>query len=318
MLLHGLKYFCEQFPAIVQGEGWEIRHHATDTVPSLLSLLREIRRTDLLYIWGARISMGKVLWAARLLGKKKVVMFWCGSDVLGAQEEFADGKLDRWVAGQIHWAGAPWLAEEIQALGITCEYVPVTWVPPVIRAMALPEDFLVLTYMPSVKRGKLYGLDRILTAARNLPHISFELMGLSQGEIPDPPKNLRIFGRTQDMTDFYRRASVYWRPVSHDGLSFMCLEALSLGRHVMWSYAFPHCVQTANVEQDQLEIERLYALHQSGALQLNQAGIKVVAENFSPERIKENYLQRWREIILSTESKEAGKREESVAREVLT
>ena len=245
--------------------------------------------------------MGKVLRAARALNKKKIILFWSGSDVLKAQMERAQGILNPWIAGQIHWAGAPWLAKEISALGLPCEYVPITWVPTVQDPPPLPREFSVLIYMPSVRLGKLYGLERILEVARSLPHISFELMGLIEGQIPDPPSNLKIFGRIQDqeMREFYRRASVYWRPVSHDGLSFMSLEALSYGRHVMWSYPFPHCAETRDASQDKAEIERLYALYQAGALPINQPGMEMVAQEFSPERIREKYLGRWRNIIHS-------------------
>jgi len=313
ILLHGLPYFCDLFPAILRNDGWEIQHVAPTSLGTMLKLVREIARTDLLYVWGARISMGKVLWAARLLGKKKIVMFWCGSDTLIAQREFAEGKFNKWVAGQVHWAGAPWLAEEIRALGIACEYVPVTWIPTQERIAPLPEKFSVLTYMPSVPRGKLYGLDRILSVARSLPHIPFELVGLLHGEIPDPPANLKIFGRTPAMREFYERASVYWRPVAHDGLAFMSLEALSYGRHVMWSYPFPNCARTTNPEMDRGEVERLYGLHQSGALELNRAGIEMVKENFAPERIKKNYLRRWKEMVApGSVATELGRRGEEV------
>jgi hypothetical protein len=299
VLVHGLRYFCKKLPGAFESNGWDIRYHPATSVVSVLALIRDLMRADLLFVWGARISMGRVLRAARTFKKKKVVLFWCGSDVLRAQEEHADGALNPWVAQQIHWAGAPWLAEEIQALGLPCEYVPITWVSSVQEIPPLPENFSVLVYMPSVRLGKLYGLPRILEVARMLPDVSFELIGLIEGQITDPPPNLKIFGRIQDndMKEFYRRASIYWRPVSHDGLSFMSLEALSYGRYVVWSYPFPHCALAKNAAQDKAEIERLYAIHQANEFRLNQPGIDLVSQDFSPERIKEEYLERWSKII---------------------
>jgi len=302
VLVHGLAYFSERLPALLRCKGWEIRYHSVKNLRSLLALAWELYRADLLFVWGARISMGKVLWLARLLRKKKVVMFWSGSDVLGAQMQFAEGKMSPWIASQIHWAGAPWLAEEIRALGLPCEYVPVTWIPPASNPVELPEVFSIATYMPAVSRGELYGLSRILRVARSLPHIPFELLGLTEGEIKNPPPNLRILGRTQDTSAYYRRASVYWRPVSHDGLSFMSLEALSHGRYVLWSYPFPHCIQSSSAETDIAELQRLHALHQAKSLPLNRSGADFVAQRFSPECIREDYLRRWREIILSPEA----------------
>jgi hypothetical protein len=244
--------------------------------------------------------MGKVLWLARLFGKDKVVMYWSGSDVLGAQQQYAEGTKSHWVAGRIHWAGAPWLAEEVRAMGLPCEYIPITWVPIQKEIAPLPERFSVLVYMPGVRLAKLYGLERILEAARAFPEIDFRLMGLVEGQITMAPSNLEILGRIADnnMADLYRRATVYWRPVAHDGLSFMSLEALSRGRYVMWSYPFPHCAQTSNLEQDMAELRRLYTLHQAGMLPLNRPGIEIVKQRFSPQAIREEHLRRWREIIV--------------------
>src|SRR5271157_5459285 len=129
VVLHGLRYFCESLPAALESPGWDIQHRGVNSLSLLLGLARQVYRSDLLFVWGARISMGRVLWLARFLRKKNIVMYWCGSDVLGAQIQHAEGKLSPWIAKKIHWAGAPWLAEEVQALGLPCEYVPVTWVP---------------------------------------------------------------------------------------------------------------------------------------------------------------------------------------------
>lgn len=245
--------------------------------------------------------MGRVLRAARAFDKKKVILFWCGSDVLKAQKDRAQGILNPWIAKQIHWAGAPWLAQEMIELGVPCEYVPITWVPRVEGIPPLPSKFSVLTYMPSVRLGALYGLERILEVAQTLPEVSFELVGLIEGQISEPPPNLKIFGRIQDkdMKEFYRRANVYWRPVSHDGLSFMSLEALSYGRHVVWSYPFPHCAEARDASQDRAAIEHLYEIHQANNLRLNEPGITMVSKDFSPERIRQEYLARWKKIINS-------------------
>jgi len=300
VLLHGLEFFCQRLPAVLQSDGWEIRHHSVHQWRSFAPLLRDMRAADLLFVWGSRISFGKFLRVARFFDKKNVVMFWAGSDVLGAQMQFAEGICEPWIAAKTHWAGAPWLRDEIQALGLKCEFAPITWVPKVERPHPLPERFSVLVYLPDTDRAQLYGLERILQVARSLPHISFELVGLASGSVLDPPRNLRIHGRIADMADVYRRSSAYWRPVTHDGLSFMSLEAMSHGRHVIWSYPFPHCLQSRSVETDREEIVRLHDLHQRNLLNLNEPAIAMVAERFSLEAIRKDYLRRWEEIILSS------------------
>jgi hypothetical protein len=299
VLLQGLQFFCRQLPAAFQTEGWDIQHHTVRNVSSFGALMRDLRDADLVFRWGSRISYGKFLRTVRFFGKKNVVMFWAGSDVLGAQEQFSQGICEPWIVSRTHWAGAPWLRDEIQALGLKCEFVPITWVPVVERPEPLPEQFSVLAYLPDAAHAPLYGLDRILRVARSLPHISFELVGLTSGTVPDPPANLRVQGRLAAMSEVYRRSNVYWRPVAHDGLSFMALEAMSHGRHVIWSYAFPHCVQSGNVDSDRAEILRLHDLHQRGLLAINEPAAAMVKERFTLETIRKDYLRRWEEIINS-------------------
>lgn len=301
VLLHGLEFFCRKLPLAFQIPGWEIRHHSVHQLSSIVPLLRDLRAADLVFLWGSRISFGKFLRAARFFEKKNVVMFWAGSDVLGAQMQFGQGICEPWIAAKTHWAGAPWLRDEITALGLKCEFVPITWVPAVEKPHPLPERFSVLVYLPDEAHAPLYGLDRILQVARSLPYVSFELVGLTNGQILDPPPNLSIRGRVTDMAEVYRRSTVYWRPVAHDGLSFMSLEAMSHGRHVIWSYAFPHCRQSRDVETDRAEIVRLYDLHAHRQLRLNEPAIAMVKEQFSLDAIRNDYLRRWEDIIIASQ-----------------
>ena len=54
-----------------------------------------------------------------------------------------------------------------------------------------------------------------------------------------------------DMTEIYKQTSLLIRLTKHDGFSSMVLEALSLGRNVIWTYKIPHCFQTV-AERDNL------------------------------------------------------------------
>lgn len=243
--------------------------------------------------------MGKFLWAARTLGKNRVVMLWSGSDVLFAKDELAKGKMDPWVVGRVHWAVSPWLAKEVRELGVDCEHVQVSFVDP-FKPVPLPEKFSVLVYTPSLSKADLYGLDLILEVARRLPSVEFKLVGLEEGRIADPPPNLKVFTRV-DLTAFYERATVIWRPVRHDGLPFMVLEALARGRHVLYSYPLNGCIQVTGAEMACRELERLRDLHESRKLPLNETGREYVAREYNPEKVRAEILNRWKQIILSPE-----------------
>jgi len=301
VLLHGLKNFCVQLPPFLKSERWNIRNPGIESLTACAALLRDLWQSDLVFTWAGRISLGKFLWCARKMRKNKLVMFWAGTDVLLAQREFADGKLHPWIASKTHWGGAPWLVEEIRALGLPCEYVPMTWVHPPGGELSLPAEFSVLVYLPSLDRVQLYGLDQVCEVARSLPNIRFTLAGLRGAFLPGAPENLRQVHWLTDKDSMYRQCTVMWRPALHDGLSFMSLEALGYGRHVIWTYPFPGCIQATSSERARAEILRLHAAHQAKSLQVNAAGADIIAREFSPVRIKQNILQRWEDVILRSE-----------------
>ena len=300
--VHGYALFASQFPELLKADGWRVSNYGLRGAATLLAKMSDLRRCDLAFTYGGRITMGKFLWAARGLRTKKLVIFWAGSDTLYAQVDSNAGKLDPWIASRIHWAATPWLAEEVRSFGVPCEYVPVNWAPTVLQPKPLPEKFSVLVYLPDLKKESLYGVDRILEVARALPEIAFTIVGLREGRLAGAPPNITIHGWVSNMAPFYENATVLWRPVRHDGMSFMVLAALAHGRHVLWSYPFPACDQVEGAHEARIKIERLSALHAAGRLRENAAGIEVVEQKFTREKIRAGILQRWEEIILAPDS----------------
>jgi hypothetical protein len=302
VLLHGLVYFCRKFPAILAKPGWEFRHYDPNRASELLPAAAYLQRCDLAYSWGGRLTMGKFLSVAKLLQKKHLIMFWCGSDTLLAQQDYAKGRVDPWVAKQIHWAGSPWLADEVRAMGLRCEYVPSTWVDVPATVPAMPAKFSVLAHLSSAARVELYGIDHLFEVAKKMPQIEFHVVGILPGETLRAPDNVKVHGRVPSMNPFFHQTSVLWRPVRHDGLSFVALEALAHGRHVLWSYSFKGVTVAKDAVSGYQEIQRLYDLHIQGKLPVNQAGAEYIASHFTPDRIRESILSRWKQIIESQAS----------------
>lgn len=297
VLLHGLVYFCRQFPAVLSTPGWEFQHFDPNRFSEMLPAAAYLQRSDLAYSWGGRVTLGKFLSVARLLRKEKVVQFWAGSDTLAAREDYDAGRVHPWVAERIQWAGSPWLADEVRAMGLPCEYVPSTWVhvPEILPPM--PEKFSVLAHLSSSARVHLYGIDHLFEVARRMPEITFHVVGILPGETLSSPRNVIVYGRVPSMVPCFHQTSVLWRPARHDGLSFVALEALGHGRHVLWSYAFPECLLAKDAASGYEQIQRLYDLHRQGRLGVNQAGADYIASHFTPAIIREGILSRWRRII---------------------
>lgn len=295
--LHGLPHFCRKLSALVHGGDWDVPYRSPFHPIGWAQRFADLARCDLAYSWTGNINPGLFLRAAHALGKEKVIVLWSGSDVLFAAQELKAGRKDSWVSSRVHWAVSPWLAEEVRALGIDCEYVQTSFVSPVVPS-PLPSQFSVLTYAPSLKKGDLYGVDRILEVAQKLPTISFQLVGLQEGTLPGAPKNLQVFGKV-NLNEFYRNSTVLWRPVRHDGLSFMVLEALSHGRHVLYSYALPGCRQVATTKEAMEKITHLRDLHASKSLSLNHEGVALIVRDYDREVVRKSLLDRWEQLILA-------------------
>jgi len=297
VMLHGLVYFCRKFPGLLATPGWEFRHFDPNRFSELLPAIAYLNDCDLAYSWGGRLNLGKFLSVARLLNKKKLVFFWCGSDTLLARKDYEAGRVDSWIAEKIHWAGSPWLAQEVRAMGLACEYVPSTWVEPVSTLPPMPKTFSVLAHLSSADRVELYGIDHLFEVARRMPSVPFHVVGILPGESLRAPDNVTVHGRVPSLNPFFCQTSVFWRPARHDGLSFAALEALAHGRYVLWSYPFPGATLAKDAASGYAEIQRLHDLHDQGSLHINRFAADYVASHFSPAVIRQGILSRWRRVI---------------------
>lgn len=300
VVIHGLPHFCEKLKALLNCEGWDIRFRNGKSPLALARLIGDLKGADLAYTWGGRVSQGKFLRMARLAGVKNVVMLWSGSDIFYAREQYSAGQMDGWVARQTHWAVSPWIAEEAQALGLDCEFVQASFVTPEPRLTPPPADFSVLCYVPNVEKAELYGWDQIVRVAADLPQIHFRIVGFGSARNLSATPNVKFTGWVADLTPHLRESSVLWRPVRHDGLSFMVLEALAQGRHVIYSYPLDGCAFATDPIAAKKQILGFKRRHDLGESLLNEDGARIIRARYAPQVVRANLLQRWEEIITSS------------------
>jgi hypothetical protein len=299
VVVHGLSYFCQKLPQLLQDDRWLVLDRSGHGPRQLIELAKDLARCDLVYTWGGRVSMGKFLWAARLLGTKKIIMLWSGSDVLYAQREHASGLGTPWIRNAVHWAVSPWIAEEVRALGVPCEHVQASFVDLPPEPDPLSRKFSVLLFVNGISKADLYGWDRMLAVAERLRHIQFNLCGLPAGESLPVPSNITLYNWMSDLSPLLKQTTVVYRPVRHDGLSFTVLEALSHGRYVLYSYPLPGCIHVRSVSEACEHLQMLYARHECGALTLNEQGREYIAREFAAEKVRSELLRRWEQIVLS-------------------
>ena len=137
-----------------------------------------------------------------------------------------------------------------------------------------PNQFTVLSYLPPGKPG-FYGEKLIKVLIEKYPEIKFIILGINNFS-HYPNVETKQIDYDTDMTEIYKKTSLLIRLTKHDGYSSMVLEALSLGRNVIWTYKIPHCFQTV-VEKEKLLIQFNKARKEI----FNSSGAEWVRNNFN-------------------------------------
>lgn len=239
-----------------------------------------VARADLVYAIGSSVrSRGPLDLVAR--AGKQIVMHWVGTDVQDALEAWhARCVSERLLTGAVHAVDAAWLAGELRLLGLRAEEHPLPVNIATGEPAPLPDEFRVLVYLPG-RPHAAYDVEGTLAAMRALPGVPFLVAGGYTGELPS---NARALGFVEDMDPVYRDASAVLRLTHHDGLSHTVVEALSYGRHVVWSRPFPGVLAATGAESAAEHLGRLAGQARAGQLSLNEVGL-AASEPYRPENV---------------------------------
>jgi putative intracellular protease/amidase len=291
----GLPYFGRRLATLLDGDGWRARYLETRAWEprAALAALRAAAGADLVYLVGGqteRLSRPDLLRLA--LSGRSFVMHWAGSDVLHARRVRAAGRAtDRLVRGVLHWAGAPWLADELGTLGMRAHWLPHSWVdaPPTVPPLSAPDQapFTALAYLPA-DREAFYGGEAVRRLALALPDVRVLVVGT--GRLPWTAPNVTALGWVNEMAPVYARCHALVRLPAHDGLAFMVQEALAHGRHAVWRYPFEGVVQVDAPDDAIAAVRALRDRHHRGDLAPNERGAAYVRERFNRRRIRSDLL----------------------------
>ncbi len=217
--------------------------------------------------------------------------YWLGSDVFDTSEEARAGTL-RWAAlrdarADLHLADAPWLVDELEAVGIRAinAHVPVPHRAP-SSPPPLPAEFSVLTYL-AASRFEFYGGVALLEAADRLPAVRFDVVGAAESPCQQSPPNVRWHGWVADMGRYYANTTVVVRIPLHDGLGETVIEGLIHARHVVYTHELPfvRTVSPPTAEALVLELAALRDDHVAGRLVANLGGRAYAMEAFDEARL---------------------------------
>lgn len=293
----GLPYFGRKMAGLLGGDGWQAAYLETRgwrPWPALRAL-GEAQQADVLYHLGGQIARFSRPHALLSVVRRPCVMHWTGSDVLTARREVVRGNVtERLRRGCIHWAGAPWLAEELAQIGVQAAWVPHSAVAAPARLPDFPETFTVLAYLRP-GREAFYGEAAVRRVALALPDAQVLVVGCERLRTPAPP-NIRCLGWVKDMAPVYARTHALLRMAAHDGLAFTVQEALAFGRYAVWNHPFPSVLAAGTDAEACAHIQGLAARHRAGALTLNLAGAAHVRARYNPRRIRDDIRRRLLEI----------------------
>lgn len=260
---------------------------------------------------GKRLFLLDLFWLILVLlsPRKHLIFYWIGTDVLDAVKQPEVTQSLRSITLlrlASHFSNAPWLKEELAAIGIESRMVlfPVGKVsPPAIAEIKWSAPFLVLSYVPD-QRHRFYGGDTLLAVARRLPGIQFKIVGGSGSWASEIPGNVEFLGFVDHMDVLLNSAHVVVRQVEHDAIGGTVREGLFYARHVLYSYKLPHTSFVAWGDEEGLHAE-LVTQHErylAGQWAPNWEGRRYAVSHWSPEALLGTFMGALRAEVTSAKS----------------
>lgn len=300
--ISGLGLFCGEVAQNAQRTApeWEPRILRTSSRLDVLASIYQLALCDVWYSIGSPITDRWVHLAARLLRKPRVI-HWVGSDIAGLCDQPALRPL---LSGPnvMHLAEVEWTAAQLRSLGFDPRIAPLPPRHATGSAQPLPEQFTIMLYVPRT-RSDFYGrrsFEQLMQRLQDKP-IRYVIVG--GGTLTAPPGvEVENLGWRDNLNDVYSRVSALIRYTPRDGLSLMVLEALSFGRHVLWTQEFAFTHQIHSYHDMEREIRNLYAAHERGELLPQTAGSEMVRTRYAADVCTVAIARAWSDAAQTTAS----------------
>jgi hypothetical protein len=249
-----------------------------------LTFLAILPFCNVVYHLGGELYSSKLINVA-LWFRKKVVMHWIGSDVSIALDKFSTQKINNKYVNLItHYCEVSWIQSELISIGVEADIVTIASVKNA-KIEELKSPFSIFTYVGK-GREKFYGIDWLISLAFDFPDIPIVVAGISNYyEISKMPSNIQFVGWVDNMSDYYKKSSIYLRLTKHDGLAFSVIEALSFARHVGYTKKYPGTVNLESYEDLKKFVGELYSKMLLGDLKPNEFGCDFVGENHIESKV---------------------------------
>jgi hypothetical protein len=227
-----------------------------------------------------------------LLPWVRPVNYWIGYDVMDFLQRLEADQLserDKRASRHIsHITVTEHLATELRSAGLHAQNAELMGTESIVPGLApLPDRFRVLGYWNAQSFPVHLSGPAFYDAAQALPDTEFLVLGDDGSGSPPAPPNVTFLGRLEDPVPVYTRCVVLVRQTDHDSVpSGMIEEMLLLGRHVIYTYPWPHTITVPHGDSDALirELLQLRDAFNAGTLPLNEAGREFTVIDSDPER----------------------------------
>ncbi|SFT76776.1 hypothetical protein SAMN05216474_2286 [Lishizhenia tianjinensis] len=225
--------------------------------------------------------------------KKRVMLFWAGSDVLRAKNN--PNRNQKYLQNAEHFCEAPWIQEELKEIGVHAELLRFTNFKG-NQKIDFPSTENGLKVFSYVAKGRevYYGLNHIIALATRFPEVDFRVAG-TNGEGFDIPTNVKCLGWCDDMLKEYEKCHVTTRIIEHDGFSNFVLESLFHRKHVLYSNKLNHCLHASTTEEGIRHLERLVDLAGKNELSPNEDGREFVKKELNTEDVLGKLISKFAE-----------------------
>jgi hypothetical protein len=272
--------------------GWhgQVLHFQTK-IEHLCSLI-QLARADVLYSIGQPVPAKTVQLLIRLFRKPRVV-HWVGSDITLLKSR-PQMRRQFNLVGTLHIAEIEWEVEDLRSLGIEAAIAPL---PPRLSngpvLPALPEIFTILAYLPR-ERTAFYGGREVELLIRDFlgKPVRFIIVGGGVVEAP-PGAPVENVGWTHTLAEVYARSTALVRFTSNDGLALMVLEALAMGRHVLWTKSFPFVRKVTTYDELKGGVADLFERHCAGQLTPQWEASQYIRTGYDPAMCLQGLVARW-------------------------
>lgn len=227
------------------GKHFDVQYLQTTGIGSLPAILRSVRRNDVAFTWFASVYAAAVVWCARLLRKKSIIVVG-GVDVANHPEIDYGIWRSSWKARLVRYALRhadrvlvvdPSLQTKATSLaeydGANIRYVPTGYDAEWWRPAGTKERIvLTVAKCEDLARLRVKGIPFLLETAQRLPEVKFVVVGIAQHLIPEtgglalPNVEVVPLVPRDTLRSYYQRAAVYCQPSYSEGLPNSLCEAM--------------------------------------------------------------------------------------------